>query len=93
MAERMGMVLAARCADFEAPDMLFTPTLTGFGERSRLLGPRADLAMHIADIVNVLVYEDLSQVSKKWIPSSKRAAHNALNWRNAWRGMPRRIPK
>src|SRR4029077_3608842 len=41
---------------------VYAPTLTGLGERSHLLGPHVDLAMHIADIVNVLVYEDLRHV-------------------------------
>ena len=39
-----------------------TPTLTGLGERSHLVGPHIDLDVHITDIVNVLVYEDLRDV-------------------------------
>lgn len=38
------------------------PTLTGLGERSHLLGPDIDLDMHIRDVVNVLIYEGLSDV-------------------------------
>lgn len=39
-----------------------TPTLTGLGERSHLLGPHIDLDVHITDVVNLLHYEDLSAV-------------------------------
>ncbi|MDI1483873.1 alpha/beta hydrolase [Polyangium sp. y55x31] len=41
---------------------VFTPTLTGIGERSHLLGPEVGLSTHIEDITNVLVYEDLRDV-------------------------------
>lgn len=39
-----------------------TPTLTGLGERAHLLSPAVNLSLHIQDIVNVLFYEDLSEV-------------------------------
>lgn len=38
---------------------VFTPTLTGIGERSHLLTPAVDLDLHIQDVANVLDYEDL----------------------------------
>jgi pimeloyl-ACP methyl ester carboxylesterase len=38
----------------------FTPTLTGLGERVHLGGREVDLEMHIADIVQVLEAEELS---------------------------------
>jgi pimeloyl-ACP methyl ester carboxylesterase len=38
------------------------PTLTGLGERSHLLWPGIDLDTHIADVVNVLRWEDLRDV-------------------------------
>jgi pimeloyl-ACP methyl ester carboxylesterase len=38
------------------------PTLTGLGERAHLAHPGNDLHVHITDIVNVLVYEDLHSV-------------------------------
>lgn len=38
---------------------VFTPTLTGSGERVHLASPEIDLETHILDIVNVLRYEDL----------------------------------
>jgi pimeloyl-ACP methyl ester carboxylesterase len=41
---------------------VYTPTLTGLGERSNLLSPRIDLDLHIADVVAVLHYEDLHDV-------------------------------
>jgi pimeloyl-ACP methyl ester carboxylesterase len=41
---------------------VFTPTLTGLGERAHLTNPQIDLATHIEDITNVLEYEDLHNV-------------------------------
>jgi pimeloyl-ACP methyl ester carboxylesterase len=41
---------------------VFTPTLTGLGERSHLLTPELDMDTHIQDIVNVLEFEDLREV-------------------------------
>jgi pimeloyl-ACP methyl ester carboxylesterase len=41
---------------------VYTPTLTGLGERSHLLSPAIDLDLHIADVVAVLDYEDLRDV-------------------------------
>lgn len=41
---------------------VFTPTLTGLGERSHLLRRDVDLDMHITDIVQVLEFEDLEKV-------------------------------
>ncbi len=41
---------------------VFTPTLTGLGERSHLFGPDIGLSTHITDVVNVLKYERLSDV-------------------------------
>lgn len=38
---------------------VFTPTLTGQGERVHLASPETDLETHILDVVNVLRYEDL----------------------------------
>src|SRR5205807_5338470 len=39
-----------------------TPTMTGLGERSHLVGPHVDLDLHIRDICAVLHYEDLRDV-------------------------------
>ena len=41
---------------------VYTPTLSGLGERSGLISPRIDLSMHIDDVVAVLHYEDLHDV-------------------------------
>lgn len=41
---------------------VFTPTFTGFGEREHLIGRNVGNAVHVTDIVNVLKYEDLSDV-------------------------------
>ena len=38
------------------------PTLTGLGERVHLAHPGIDLATHITDVVNVLTYEDMTDV-------------------------------
>jgi pimeloyl-ACP methyl ester carboxylesterase len=46
----------------EAGHDVFTPTLTGLGERSHLLNPQIDLTTHIQDIVAVLEYEDSQDV-------------------------------
>jgi pimeloyl-ACP methyl ester carboxylesterase len=42
---------------------VFTPTLTGIGERYHLGTPATDLLTHVEDIVNVLEYEDLHDVA------------------------------
>ncbi len=41
---------------------VFTPTLTGLGERDHLLRPDIDLATHVRDILGVLNYEELREV-------------------------------
>jgi pimeloyl-ACP methyl ester carboxylesterase len=41
---------------------VFTPTLTGVGERSHLLSPHVNLDTHIDDIVNLMKWEDLAHV-------------------------------
>ncbi len=41
---------------------VFTPSLTGHGERAHLATPQVGLETHIQDILNVLRYEDLHQV-------------------------------
>lgn len=38
---------------------VFTPTLTGLGERSHLLTPETGLDLHIQDVVNVIEWEGL----------------------------------
>lgn len=46
----------------ESGHSVFTPTLTGLGERSHLLSPDIDLETHIADVVNLLEWEELENV-------------------------------
>ena len=41
---------------------VFTPTMTGLGERSHLLTKDINLATHITDIVNVIKWEDLKDI-------------------------------
>lgn len=41
---------------------VFTPTLTGLGERVHLLTPAVGLETHIQDVLGVVHYEDLRQV-------------------------------
>ena len=41
---------------------VFTPTLTGLGERSHLARPEIGLDVHVNDVVSVLTYEDLDDV-------------------------------
>jgi len=41
---------------------VYTPSLTGLGERSHLGGPDVNLTTNVTDVVNVFRYEDLSDV-------------------------------
>jgi pimeloyl-ACP methyl ester carboxylesterase len=41
---------------------VFTPTLTGLGERSHLLRAGIDLTTHVTDVVNVIKWEELNDV-------------------------------
>ena len=41
---------------------VFSPTLTGLGERSHLLNKDINLDTHITDIVNVIKWEDLNDI-------------------------------
>jgi pimeloyl-ACP methyl ester carboxylesterase len=41
---------------------VFSPTLTGLGERSHLLNKDINLDTHITDVVNVIKWEDLSDI-------------------------------
>ncbi len=42
---------------------VFTPSLTGIGERVHLTGPLVNLTTHIHDVVNVVLYEDLTEIT------------------------------
>jgi pimeloyl-ACP methyl ester carboxylesterase len=41
---------------------VFTPSLTGIGERVHLTGPQVCLTTHITDVVNTVRYEDLDRI-------------------------------
>jgi pimeloyl-ACP methyl ester carboxylesterase len=41
---------------------VFTPSLTGLGERAHLTSPQVTLTTHIQDIVNCIEYEDLKPI-------------------------------
>src|SRR5947208_15854823 len=41
---------------------VFTPTMTGLGERCHLIDPKVNLATHITDIVNVIKWEGLKDI-------------------------------
>lgn len=41
---------------------VYTPTLTGMGERAHLISPMAGVNLHVEDVVNVVRYEDLHDV-------------------------------
>ena len=41
---------------------VYTPTLTGLGEREHLVSADVDLDLHITDVVAVLEFEDLRDV-------------------------------
>jgi len=41
---------------------VFTPTLTGVGERCHLLTPQVNLETHIADVINLIRWEELTEV-------------------------------
>ncbi len=57
-----GAISASPVSYVPADTTVYTPTLTGLGERSHLLSPRIDLDLHITDVVAVLHYEDLHDV-------------------------------
>jgi pimeloyl-ACP methyl ester carboxylesterase len=41
---------------------VFTPSLTGLGERTHLAGPDVNLTTHITDVVNCIEYNDLRDI-------------------------------
>lgn len=42
---------------------MYPVTLAGLGERAHLAGPEVDLETHVADIVNLVGFEDLHDVT------------------------------
>jgi pimeloyl-ACP methyl ester carboxylesterase len=47
----------------DAGHEVFTPSLTGLGERAHLAAPEVDLDTHVRDVVAVLEFEDLRDVA------------------------------
>ncbi|MES1975646.1 MAG: alpha/beta fold hydrolase [Pseudomonadota bacterium] len=47
---------------WDAGGRVFTPTLTGLGDRSHLVDAGIDLTLHVADITNLIVWKDLQDV-------------------------------
>jgi len=41
---------------------VYTPSLTGIGERVHLTSPQVNLSTHVADVANSVLYEDLSDI-------------------------------
>ena len=41
---------------------VFTPSLTGIGERAHLASPQVNLTTHVTDVANTILYEDLSDI-------------------------------
>src|SRR5215469_17035243 len=46
----------------EAGHEVFTPSLTGIGERAHLASPQVNLTTHVTDVVNTILYEDLEDI-------------------------------
>jgi len=46
----------------EAGHEVFTPSLTGIGERAHLTSPQVGLTTHVTDVVNTVLYEDLRDI-------------------------------
>ncbi len=42
---------------------VYTPTLTGLGERAHLVGPEVSLTTHVTDVVNACEFNDLKDVT------------------------------
>jgi pimeloyl-ACP methyl ester carboxylesterase len=45
-----------------AGHQVFTPSLTGLGERVHLAGPMVNLSTHVRDVVNHILFEDLRNI-------------------------------
>ena len=41
---------------------VFTPSLTGLGERAHLVSPLVTLSTHVRDVVNLVLFEDLADI-------------------------------
>jgi Alpha/beta hydrolase family len=50
---------------------VFTPTMTGLGERSHLLRPDINLTTHVTDVVNLVRWEGLADMGFAAIPMAE----------------------
>lgn len=63
-----GAFVGGWCWRWVTPDLraaghqVYTPSLTGLGERAHLASPQIDLETHIEDVTEMLYYEDLTDV-------------------------------
>ena len=48
---------------WQAGHEVYTPSLTGMGERVHLANPEVDLSVHIQDVVNEITFSDLKEVN------------------------------
>src|ERR1700743_1787268 len=46
----------------EAGHEVFTPSLTGIGERVHLASPQVNLTTHVTDVVNTILYDALTDI-------------------------------
>jgi pimeloyl-ACP methyl ester carboxylesterase len=56
-----GFRLVRRILQVEGHEV-FTPSLTGIGERAHLTGPQVTLRTHVDDVVNQILFEDLDDI-------------------------------
>jgi len=53
---------------------VFTPTLTGVGERSHLRSREVNLETHIQDVLNLIKWEELTDICRRRWPSASSKA-------------------
>src|SRR5207244_7348890 len=73
----------------DAGHEVYTPTLTGLGERAHLARPEVDLELHIQDLVAMLETEELRQVTlvgHSYAGFVTTGAPARAAWRIAWLG-------
>ena len=62
MGRRLALATTSRTELTDRGHHVFTPTLTGLGERAHLTSPAVNLSMHGLDIANVIKYERLEDI-------------------------------
>jgi hypothetical protein len=60
---------------------VYTPTLTGLGERSHLAHMQINLDTHITDVANTILWEDLSDIIPPW--RTKLSIYSGRNVKSA----------